>query len=544
MCTSTALTRPPPSHVRRPCTPPPSCSAALARPPPSCSTALAHPPHSCSTALARPPHSCSTALARPLPLRIHRPCASATLARARARCVSPRCPPPPPPLCTSTALACLPSSCSATLMLRRHRVPPPLSSPVHRVPQLSPFSGGVRGEREGEESGGVGGDVTHCRPTSLIGGEGHAARGTAAVWAVMWRTLPTLHCWPTSLVEGRGTQREGGEESGSVGGGVENCRPTSLVGGEGHVARGRQRRREESGGWRIGDVHGGLMRRRTYLAPLLTWTSSTSTSPTSSSPRPVAVHAVVVRVVVHVVTGVVVGGGARAVILEMSWRRGGELGLVVVVVEAKRGKDLEIILSPACYGTTNIRGVGIAWQAESTFGVISALSTLSKLWEMFIRLKAMSRKQPRDRSKGHPPRRLSCISEAGNGSKEGEENEIRMQHICKVWNQESLGATSEGACEQRRDAHPTQEYLVQATSVEETDTHGAACTRTRDAAEAQQTELLPASGSRLSRRACPLWNAKQVDLGVRGKTEGIGRTSLGTRTEGYTAHKGRTGYVA
>jgi hypothetical protein len=28
---------------------------------------------------------------------------------------------------------------------------------------------------------------------------------------------------------------------------------------------------------------------------------------------------------------------------------------VVVVVEAKRGKDLEIILSPACYGTTNIR---------------------------------------------------------------------------------------------------------------------------------------------------------------------------------------------
>jgi hypothetical protein len=87
--------------------------------------------------------------------------------------------------------------------------------------------------------------------------------------------------------------------------------------------------------------------------PLLTWTS-TSTSPTSSSPIPVAVHVIVIRVVVHIVTGVVAGGGVRAVILETSWWRGGELRLVVVVVEAKKGKDLEIVLSPLRHAINNI----------------------------------------------------------------------------------------------------------------------------------------------------------------------------------------------
>jgi hypothetical protein len=87
--------------------------------------------------------------------------------------------------------------------------------------------------------------------------------------------------------------------------------------------------------------------------PLLTWTS-TSTSPTLSSPIPVAIHVIVIRVVVHVVTGIVASGGIHAVILETSWWRGGELRLVVVVVEVKKGKDLEIVLSPARHAINNI----------------------------------------------------------------------------------------------------------------------------------------------------------------------------------------------
>ncbi|KAF8187447.1 hypothetical protein BJ912DRAFT_926692 [Pholiota molesta] len=158
MCTSTALA------LHRPHTPPPSHSAALARPPPSCSTALAHP---LPWRVDRP--CASTALARPPPLRIRHPRACARPSSATSTAIvhihRPRVcrPHAPPPSCSAVVvrlrhchrLSIGRRSCCHGLVASACRVPP-CRLPAH-IPR---WRGGARGEREGEESGGVGDDIT------------------------------------------------------------------------------------------------------------------------------------------------------------------------------------------------------------------------------------------------------------------------------------------------------------------------------------------------------------------------------------------------